>query len=236
MKPIPIFVLASLCTFGSLLHADITVVQKIEGMGLSTESTTKVKGDKTRVDAMPGMTMIMNGGSGDILNLMHAQKSYMKIPAEAAKLAVSKMMTPEAANAKPKLTPTGKKETINSYAAEEYNCEMGGRKITVWLTTALPNYQAALKEMTEAMGHGPMASAMQSFSVYSTDLPGFPIRTISEVAPGQSITATTVSLDTKPISDADFAVPGDYKEMSLPTLTPPVPPAPPMVKGTPGTK
>ena len=235
MKPLPILFLASLCSIGNL-QADITVVQKIEGMGLSTESTTKVKGEKTRVDAMPGMTMIMNGGTGDIVNLMHAQKSYMKISAEAAKLAVSKMMTPDAAAAKPKLTPTGKKDTINNYAAEEYNCEMGGRKIIVWLTKALPNYQDALKEMTAAMGHGPMASAMQSFSVYSNDLPGFPIRTISEVAPGQSITATTVSLDTKAIADTDFAVPTDYKEMSIPTLTPPVPPAPPAVKAAPQTK
>ncbi len=222
MKPVFFAVIASLCSLGTL-RADLTVVQKIDGMGIATESTTKVKGDKTRVDAMPGMSMIMNADTGDILNLMHAQKSYMRIPAEAAKMAVTSMTgsNPAAASAKPKLTPTGKKEAINNYLSEEYTCEVGGHKMTIWLTTALPNYQAALKEMTAAMNHGPLAATMQSFSVYSNDLPGFPIRTVTEVAPGQVITTTTVSLDTKPIVDADFAVPANYKEMPMPMLTPP---------------
>ncbi len=91
MKRTTFLILASLCGLGTL-HADLTVVQKIEGMGsMLTESTTKIKGTKTRVDAMAGMSMIMNSDTGDILNLMHAQKSYMKIPAEAAKQAVAKM-------------------------------------------------------------------------------------------------------------------------------------------------
>lgn len=224
MKPLLLAALASFLTLRSL-HADLTVVQKIEGMGLATESTTKVKGDKTRVDAMPGMSMIINGGTGDILNIMHSQRSYMKIPADAAKLAVSKMVSPkgDSADAKPKLVATGKKETINTYPSEEYTSEVAGRKVTVWLTTALPNYQTALKQMTAAMGQGPLAATMQSFSFYSNDLPGFPIRTVSEIAPGQTITATTVSLDEKPIADADFAVPAGYKEVSMPMLTPPAP-------------
>ncbi len=116
---------------------------------------------------------------------------------------------------------TGKKETINTYPSEEYTCEIAGHKMSVWLSTALPNYKVALKEMTAAMGHGPMAAAMQGVSLYSEDLPGFPIRTVTEIAPGQTFTSTTTSLDTKPIADGEFVVPTGYKEMALPMLTPP---------------
>lgn len=222
MKRILFVILGILGGLGTL-RADLTVVQKIDGAGIATDSTTKVKGDKTRVDAMPGMSMIINADTGDMVSLMHNQKSYMHIPAEMAKMAVSSLTSTSSASntGKPKLTATGKKETINNYASEEYTCEIAGHKISVWLTTALPNYQAALKEMTAAMSHGPLAATMQVFNIYTNDLPGFPIRTVTEIEPGQVITTTTTSLDTKPIADADFAVPAAYKEMPVPMLTPP---------------
>ena len=225
---LPLALLTTLCA----ARADTTIVQKIDGMaGVSTESTIKIKGDKMRVDATAGMTMVLNGGSGEILNIMHSQKSFMKIPAALATAAFSSMAGKQAeAATKPKLTPTGKKDTINTYACSEYTTDIAGKKVNMWLTTALPNYQAALKELTNSMNKGPLAAAMQSFNVYTDDLPGFPIRTTSEVESGQTITATTVSVDTKPLADADFAVPAGYKEMTMPTLTPPA------AAGTPATR
>ena len=39
---------------------------------------------------------------------------------------------------KTQLTPTGKKETINGFAAEEYTCNMPGTRLSLWLTRACP--------------------------------------------------------------------------------------------------
>lgn len=226
---LPLALLTTLCA----ARADVTITQKIDGMaGVATESTTKIKGDKMRVDAVAGMSMILNGGSGEILNLIHSQKSFMKIPAATATAAVSSMAgKSEGAGVKPKLTATGKKDTINNFACSEYTTDIAGKKVNLWLTTALPNYQTVLKEMANSMNKGPLAAAMQSFNVYSDDLPGFPVRTTSEVMPGQTITATTVSVDTKPLTETDFAVPAGYKELTMPTLTPPA--TAPATTGTP---
>src|SRR2546423_15701587 len=45
------------------VRADLTIVQKVEGLGPSTEMTIKVKGSKVRVDASTQVTTILDGKS-----------------------------------------------------------------------------------------------------------------------------------------------------------------------------
>ncbi len=203
-------------------RADLTVVQKIDGSGQNLQSTTEFKGSKTRVDAAPGMSIIMDLKSGDMINLMREQKAYMKIPAAMAQQAVEAMkkMGGDKGEAKPDLKPTGRKDTISGYASEEYSSLVGGKKMSFWLTKALPNWDAILKEMNAAMSQGPMAAMMQGLGLDMSTLPGFPMRVVQETGEGEGMTSTVVSVSTKPIPDADFAIPDGYKEMTIPSLTP----------------
>ena len=221
MKTLLIAVAAGLVTIAGSVRADLTIVQKIEGMGQSMENTAKFKGDKTRVEAAPN-TLIMDLKSGEMTQVIPASKTYMKVPVQVAQAAIDSMKktaadTPE----KPQLLPTGKKDTISGFAAEEYTCNIAGTRLSLWLTKAMPDYEKALKEMSVAFSQGPMAGLMQSYGLDMANLPGFPIRTVNELQPGQTITTTVVSVSMKPLADSEFEVPAGYKEVSTPTLTPP---------------
>ena len=211
------------CLLGTpALHADLTIVQKIEGLGQVTESVTKYKDGKTRMDVTPGATIIMDSKTGETISLLPAQKRYFKAPADVVKAAVDGMKGEHgpAADSKPQLVPTGRKETVAGYPAEEYSATVAGSKIALWLTKDIPNYEQASRELGAAFKQGPLAAMSQNFGLDLANLPGFPVRQVKELQPGQTITATLVSLSTEPIPDADFAVPADYRAVVRPELTP----------------
>ena len=204
------------------LRADLTLVQKVDGMGQDMETTTKIKPGKIRVDASPATSIIMDTKGGNMISLMHAEKKYMRIPSQMAQAAIDSMKKMQGdQTGATAFTPTGKKETIDGFPSEEYTCTAGGTKLTLWLTKSLPDYQTALKEMAEAFNQGPMSAMMKNLGVDFGTLPGFPMRITNEVQPGQTITNTVVSVSTKPIPDSDFDLPADYQELKMPSLTPP---------------
>ena len=223
MKKFPaVVLLACLCLLPDL-RADITIVQQIDGDGQNRESTTKIRSDKTRIDASPATSIIMDLKSGEVISLMHAEKKYVKIPSQmtqAALESVRKMQGNQAA-APPNLAPTGKKESISGYPTEEYTLNFGGHKLSLWLTKALPDYQDVLKQMAAAFSQGPMAAMVKNLGMDFTTLPGFPIRTVNEWQPGRLLTSTVVSVSTAPIPDSDFEIPASYQAMVIPSLTPP---------------
>ena len=204
------------------VRADLTIVQKMDGMGQNMETTAKFKGSKTRVDAGPNMSIIMDLKSGEMEQINDAQKTYLKVPMQIEQAALDSMKKMQGDGAqKPQLTATGKKDTISGFAAEEYTATIAGSKLSLWLTKALPDYEKTLKEMSAAFSQGPMAAMMQSYGLDMANLPGFPIRTVNELQPGQTITTTVESINTKPVADSEFQIPAGYKEISMPTLTPP---------------
>ncbi len=222
MKNLFAALLLALFCLVSHLRADLTLVQKVDGLGQDMESTTKIKPGKIRVDASPATSIIMDTKAGDMISLLHTQKKYMRIPSQMAQAAIDsmkKMQADQAAATTP--TPTGKKETIDGYPTEEFTCTSGGSKLTLWLTKSLPDYQEALKEMAGAFNQGPMSSMMKGLGVDFGTLPGFPMRITNELQPGQAITNTVESISTKPIPDSDFDLPADYQELKMPSLTPP---------------
>jgi hypothetical protein len=221
MKRFFLTLCSSFVLFG-VARADLTIVQKLEGAGQNMESTTKFKDNRTRVDAAPGTSIIMDLKTGDIISVMHAQKSYMKISGAMAQQAIEQMKKMQGEQTgKPQLTPTGKKDTISGFASEEYTTSIANSKMAFWLTKALPNYQDALKQMSAAFSQGPMAAMMQSLGLDINTLPGFPIRIVQDAGGGQTMTSTVISVNAKPIADADFAIPSGYKELTMPNLTPP---------------
>ena len=231
MKPFYATLLLAPFYLLSTLRADVTIVQKVDGMGQDAESTTEIKGGKVRIDASPAQSVIVDQSTGGMISLMHAEKKYLMIPTQLAQAAMEGMkMQGDKSGAAPTLVATGKKDTINGYPCEEYTCTISGTKLTLWLTKALPDYQAVLKEMAAAFNQGPMAEMMKNLGVDFSALPGFPMRTINELRAkgqdgeadkGQSVTSTVISVSTKPIADVDFTVPANYEAMKMPSLTPP---------------
>src|SRR5216683_7827636 len=103
-------------TFGLLVsaRADLTIVQRVEGLGQNGDVTVKIKGDKERIDAPSQPTRIIDGKAGEMTDLLNEKKTFIRISAEQIKAAAETINKFDGERpAAPKLTPTGKKETIN---------------------------------------------------------------------------------------------------------------------------
>jgi len=203
-------------------RADLTIVQKVEGIGPASEMTMKIKGDKARVDVNPKMTAIIDGKTGEMINLMHEQKMVMRMSAEKMKAAMEmarqfsgKEEKKETAE-KPKLALSGKKEVINGYDAEEYVYETPQFKASYWIASKYPDGAAILKQL-QSVNPAVWKTANTHMPDYR-EFPGLPIRTVIS-SKGNQITSTLASVKQDPLNDADFSVPKDYQEMKLPDMS-----------------
>lgn len=222
-KHIALFVF--LCGAG-LVHADLTIVQKVEGAapansaaGIS-EITIKMKGTKARVETGASASAIVDASTGEMITLMHDQKVVLRISGERAKAMTemaSKFAGKTEEKTKPELVPTGKKETINGVETEIYTTKGGTRPVTYWIAKNYPNATAILSQM-QAMLPKQWSMTQRGMPDYR-DFPGMPIKTEFELG-GKKITSILVSVKEDPISDAEFTVPADYTEMKMPTLKP----------------
>src|SRR5450432_4009085 len=163
MKPImktfaaPLAVLFAL-NFSAL--ADMIIVQKVEGAGQLGEMTMKFKGDKVRADVSPEISTITDSKTGDVMTIMHAQKTYMKIPASSTKALMEQMKKSQtqsengAANPAPKLSATGKKDKINGYNTDEYTAALGGMTVHYWIAKDFPKWSTLLAQMLKMQQGG----------------------------------------------------------------------------------
>lgn len=215
MKLLRFLILASLL-WTVAAHADLTIVQKVEGTEGTNKFTLKVKGDKARVEINPQTTAIMDFKTGDLTTLLNEQKKVMRISGEKAKAMaeMAKAMTKEDAPATAAPKPTGKKETINGYATEEYVTETPKYQTSYWVAKNYPNFQAILQQMS-VLQSGAFAAMRKGLPDFR-DLPGLPIRTQVRVEGKSQMTSTIESVNSNPIADSAFTIPADYSEMKLP--------------------
>jgi len=219
MKKILLPVLGALSLLAA--HADMTITQEMHqdttlmAPGSDLTVTMKIKGDKVRMDGMPQMSTIVDLKSGDVTSLMHSQKVVMKIPGSTIK-SIQEMQTARsgAASAADPLKATGRKETINGYECEEYETDVGGAKVDLWLTKNLPAAERAMAQAAQLAGdNDPLKSILKDQKV-----PGFPMRTVIDNGSQGKITITVTSLNEDPIPDSAFETPSDYRLMQTPTL------------------
>ncbi len=207
-------------------RADLTIVQRVEGAGATGDTTVKIKGDKERVDAPDQPTRIMDGKSGEMTDLMNERKTYVKISAEQIKAAAEALNKFEGAEkpAPPKLTPTGKKETINGYETEEFVFDSPRFKASFWVAAKYPEAAAILKEM-QAPFSGAWKPSNMGMPDY-TDFLGLPLKTVISME-GNQMTTTIVSIKKDPVNAAEFEIPKDFQELKRPAQTAPAPGANP---------
>lgn len=204
------------------LHADLVLVQKVEDpTGKKSEISMKIKDDSLRMDIGGDVSVVLDGASGKIISMMHAQKAYLTMEASA----IEQMMKAAAAAAgqKPKgevkLVPTGKTEEINGQKTEIYTLEGADHKGTFWIAKDYPNgaaIQAAIKKIQEL----PMSKMASEVAPQPKDVPGVPVKTEIEIAPGQKVTSELVSAKEEKLDSTLFQAPKDYNPIAMPALPP----------------
>src|SRR5215831_11453670 len=200
------------------VRADLTIVQKVDGVGMFNQITTKLKGDKARVEVSPEMAAIIDNKSGEIINLMNTQKKFVRLSADQSKAIAglaSKYGDTGATTVKPKLKATGKKETINGYEADEYVRESPTMKETYWIALKYPESAAIVKQL-QAITPAAWNNVAKGMFDYR-DFPGLPLRTIVKTE-GSEVVSTIVSIKQDPLPETEFLVPKDYEEVKVPNL------------------
>jgi hypothetical protein len=235
-------------TFGILpLRADLTIVysttvqpasqgQKAQAtpnaIAAATNMTIRIKGDRARIDASSRITVIFDGRTGELINLLNDQKTVVRISPDKMR-AIADMLNKfnkQAGSEKPRLTPTGQRETINGYDTEQYTYDGPDFKATYWIAPNYPNGAAVLTQLQSIKSE--FWDAANTKMPDFRDFPGLPMRMRMIVAtenlagghgadasghPTEIIsTITGVSLDS--IADNQFTVPADFKETKLPDI------------------
>jgi uncharacterized protein DUF4412 len=200
-------------------RGDFTIVQKVEGSGSVKQITTKLKGDKARVEVSTDITTIIDNKSGDILSLMNAKKKFLRISADKSK-AIAELTSKyagdsSAATERSKLTPTGKREMINGYEAEEYVRESPSLKESYWIALKYPDSAAIVRQL-QAITPAAWNDVAKGMLDYR-DFPGLPLRTIVRTS-GKEVISTITSIRQDPLSEAEFSVPKDFQELRVPNL------------------
>jgi len=216
--------LFSIITFALLVsaRADLTIVQRVEGAGQNGDVTVKTKGEKERIDATEQPTRILDGKSGEMVNLMNDRKTFVKVSAEQIKAAAETInkFGGDKKPGGPKLTPTGKKETINGYETEEFVFETPQFKASFWVAAKYPDAAGILKQM-QAPVSGAWKPSNMGMPDY-TDFAGLPLKTVISVGANQVVT-TIMSIKQDSINAADFEVPKDFQELKKPLDAAPPP-------------
>src|SRR5450631_3982028 len=201
------------------VRGDLTIVQKVEGIGSVKQITTKLKGDKARVEVSPEVTTIIDNKSGEMLNLMNGKKKFLRISTDKSK-AIAELASKyggdsSAAAERSKLTPTGKKEMMNGYETEEYVRESPSVKESYWIALKYPDSAAIVKQLQAITptAWNDIAKGMLDFR----DFPGLPLRTIIKTD-RREIISTITSIKQDLLSEAEFAVPKDFQELKVPNL------------------
>lgn len=195
-------------------RADLTIVQRVDGVGQNGDVTVKIKGDKERVDSASQPTRIIDGKTGEMTDLMNDRKSYVKISAAQIKAAAASMnLNADKKSGASKLTPTGKKDTINGYETEEYAYETPMFKASFWVASKYPGSADILKQM-QAPISGAWKPSNMGMPDY-TDFTGLPLKTVISVGTNQVVT-TIVSIKQDPLNAADFEIPKDFQELKKP--------------------
>ena len=217
-------ILALVCflAIASLCEADLVITQRVEGSMQSGTMTVKIKGDKSRADIAPPLSTITDGATGEVVTLMHGQKTFMRIPADRGRALLEQMQKQQAAAqptpaTPPTLTPLGKKEKVENYECELFKWDASALSATYWIAKDYPKYPEILAAMDKIQNAG-LAVLARSMTPKPGDFPGMPVKTELTIA-GQKVTTTLVSVTEENLDPALFAIPAEYKEAPTPTFT-----------------
>jgi hypothetical protein len=194
------------------------VIQSISAAQLGDEKmemTMNIKGEKMMINmdmgAMGAMKMFTSNGGKTMTMIMEQMKQgfEMQIPDDVAK--------PASTSAEPAMKATGKKETINGYAAEEWIANLDeNNSMTFWLTSDID--KSLVKAMQTAMkaqnAQSPNSSQAEIMKVM-TDKGMIAVRTIVTNGGETAAVVDLVKIEKASIPDATFTIPADIKVQKM---------------------
>jgi hypothetical protein len=211
----------SVAVAGLLLAAftakgDYIIKQQVETMGRVQQVVLQIKDPKARLDTAQTSTII-DSSTGETTVLIHAQKAFLKIGTEQLKAqseAVKNLMGNKGNEntGDIELKPTGRKETINGYETEEYVTNLNGTDMSLFICKTFPDFRKII-DAIEVVQKGPGMDIFRSMTVPASKYPGMPIRTEAKFL-GQRVVVTLESVQQTDLTDADFSIPADYKELN----------------------
>jgi Domain of unknown function (DUF4412) len=205
-----IVILFAVVCAAAVARADLILQQQITTTGFNGVTTIKVKGGKVRMDLYAGLpearSMITDLDTGEIIDLLHSQKMYVKAvgqPMKATRPAgtASRAPVPRA---------TGQNQKVGDWDTELYAwSNTRGINGTAWVARNFPDYariQADLAVLDKIAGADNDATPELNM------LPGMVVRS-QVTGSGQTITLALISAHETPLDASQFGVPRDYKEM-----------------------
>jgi uncharacterized protein DUF4412 len=211
-----IVALAGLVLAAFTVKGDYIVKKQVETMGRVQPVVLKMKDAKARLDTEQTSTII-DSTTGETTMLIHAQKVFLKIGAEQLKAqseAVKSLMGNKGSEntGDIELKPTGRKETINGYETEEYVTNLNGTDMSFFISKSFPDYRKII-DAVDIVQKGPGMDIFRSMAIPPSKYPGMPIRTEAKFL-GQRVVVTLESVQQADLTDADFSIPADYKELN----------------------
>jgi hypothetical protein len=143
---------------------------------------------------------------------------------------LSKFSNNKPGSQKPRLTPTGQKETINGYDTEQYTYDGPDFKAIYWIAPNYSNGAAVLAQLQSIKSE--FWDAANTKMPDFRDFPGLPIQMrvivgkqnaedgedASASGHPTEITSTVSAVSLASIPDSEFTVPADFKETKLPDI------------------
>ena len=229
-----LLILAVLSSTLPAAHADLVLVQRIEGTSQNgTMTTLRLKGSKLRVDlasrAGP-VSFVMDLETGGALTLRHDEKVMTRVSGAQAKESSEALRKeagkkPETGAGKPEAA--GRREKIGEFNTEVFTWNGVNGRQTIWVTKDLPNY-AKVKEQCDRLSKSAFANVLQGAGPDLTALPGVVVKTELE-REGKKFTMTVLSVKDEEQNPAHFEASPDYRELekrAKPKATPPAEPTP----------
>ena len=197
-------------------RGDYLIKEELENSGQVQQITLKIKDAKVREDLGGQSSAIIDSNTGETSLLLHSQKAFLKINPEQLKeqaKALKDLLGTKAENpGNIELKQTGKRETINGFATEEYTTNFNGVPLSIFIAKEFPNYQKIVEALYRAQS-GPAMDVLRSMSIPPEKYPGLPVRTTENIM-GQEIVVTLDSAQETDVPDTDFTIPSDYKELN----------------------
>lgn len=216
---VALFVVASHANAQSFEGHVTQTISSPQSMGQTMEMLMSFKGNKIKVDMDLGpqgkTSIFMEKGGSSITVVMEAMKSGMQIdiPQDVAK-------EQDPAD-QPSIKATGKKETINGYAAEEWLVENNdGQTMSLWLSSdvdksVIESMLAATNLLDKSNANTEKNDSINQFLVGKKMLP---VRMVvsqnGEVVANVNVT----KIEKASIPDAAFVIPADITVQKMPDM------------------
>lgn len=182
-----------------------------EASGEKQPLTMKVCANGMRIEQKSG-AVVMVPAKHQMLMIDDGQKMVMVMEMTAGE------KNSDSSGAPVKITKTGKKETINGFACEQFlAADDTGHSSELWISQNGPDMSAFVdlgKNMQGVLGSDPNTSMKWLQSAMATkELSYFPIRTVTDGSK-----TTLISFKNDSLSAEEFAAPPGYQTMTMPSM------------------